>query len=36
VAGFGEVFDMDPRASGREALEERIGPQENHPAETTA
>jgi hypothetical protein len=27
---------MDPRASGREALEERIGPQENHPAETTA
>jgi lipoyl(octanoyl) transferase len=35
VAGFGEVFDMDPRASGREALEERIGPRENHPAETT-
>jgi lipoyl(octanoyl) transferase len=36
VAGFGEVFDMDPRALGRDALEEWIGPQENHPAATTA
>jgi lipoyl(octanoyl) transferase len=36
AARFGEIFGLEPRACGREALEEILGQQEVQPVETTA